>query len=70
MAKRKVITEGMQVRVARDWSHGIKFGAVCRVTAVYKDGDCAVSGPLIDEDWCPTQYVDQALCTPLKKVRQ
>lgn len=64
---RQQIQPGMKVRVSRDESHGIKFGAVCRVTEVYEDGDCGVRGPLISDDWCTTQYVDQSLCKPLKK---
>lgn len=71
MAKRKAvkIQPGMQVRVGRNEHHGIKFGAICRVLEIYPDGDCKVDGPLISDDWCTYQYVDQSLCSPIKKVR-
>lgn len=71
MAKRKAvkIQPGMQVRVGRDSYHGIKFGAVCRVIEVFSDGDCEVSGPTHDDYYQTSQYVDQSLCSPIKKVR-
>lgn len=65
---RKPIVPGMTVRVARSEYHGIKFGALCRVLEVYADGDCKVVGPLMDDSWTPTQYVDQSKCKPVKKV--
>lgn len=47
MARWHIFKVGDKVRVARHWSHYIKFGAVCTVTFVSQDGNgMEVYGPV------------------------
>lgn len=71
MSKKTKIVPGMQVRVARAYYHGIKFGAVCRVIEDHLDGDVSVIGPV---QWPGESYqcslpqaVCKSLCKPVKR---
>lgn len=68
--KRKQFVEGQLVRVGRDYFHGIKFGAVCRVLRVYGDGDIEVAGPVIEgQCWdVRGQNVDGSKCRHAKQA--
>lgn len=71
MSKKTKIVPGMQVRVARAYYHGLKFGAVCRVVEDHLDGDVSVIGPVrwSDETYLglQTQAVCKSLCKPIKR---
>ena len=49
--KQVAIKDGMRVRVKRDDSHGIMFGAVCVVAERGWIGEWVVVGPAIDRSW-------------------
>lgn len=66
--KRKQFVEGQLVRVGRDYFHGIKFGAVCRVLRVYGDGDIEVAGPTTADFVQHSQNVDGNNCRLAKQA--